>query len=274
LYIVFNRTQTGSDAGCQISTLNLSVQKGDKQMNAKGKITVKENKSKVTTATLMRLAGLSAMLAGICFIVMGMFHPVNDPVYVTTATWVNVHIVATFLGFFGLLGMVGLYARQVEKSGWLGLAGFILLSLWFGLIVPFCFIEAFILPRLVTSSPAFVSGWLGMFTGIPSQVDLGILPTLWNISGPLYILGPLLFGVATFRAGVLPRWAGGLLVLGALLIPVGGMVPPEYQPEVALIPVGLAFAWLGFALFAERREKSSESMLDQAAIQPEAGKVA
>jgi hypothetical protein len=34
---------------------------------------------------------------------------------------------------------------------------------------------------------------------------------LWNISGPMYILGPLLFGIATFRARVLPRWAGGLL---------------------------------------------------------------
>ena len=34
--------------------------------------------------------------------------------------------------FFGLLGMAGLYARQAEKSGWLGLAGFLLFSLWLG----------------------------------------------------------------------------------------------------------------------------------------------
>jgi hypothetical protein len=171
---------------------------------------------------------------------------------------VNVHIFATFLGFFGLFGMAGLYARQAEKSGWLGLAGFLLLSIWFGLIMPFCFVEAFILPRLTTESPAFVAGFLGMFTGIPSEVDLGVLPTLWNISGPLYIFGPLLFGIATFRARVLPRWAGGLLALGALLIPVSGLVPPEYQPEIALIPIGLAFSWLGYALFSERRETASE----------------
>jgi hypothetical protein len=88
-----------------------------------------------------------------------------------------------------------------------------------------------------------------MFTGIPSAVDLGILPTLWNLSGPLYIVGPLLFGIATFRASVLPRWAGALLALGAILVPIGAVVPPEYQPEVALIPVGLAVAWLGVALF-------------------------
>ena len=226
-------------------------------MNTKGKISSKGNKTKITASTLMRLAGLSAILAGLCFIVIGMFHPVNVPSSVTTATWVNVHIFATALGFFGLFGMAGLYARQVEESGWMGLAGFLLFSVWMTLVTGFSFVEAFILPRLVTESPAFVVGILGMFSSIPSPVDLGILPTLWNISGPMYILGPLLFGVATFRAGILPRWAGALLVLGAVLVPVSALVPPEYQPKI-MIPVGLALAWLGYALFSERREKASE----------------
>ena len=242
-------------------------------MNTNRKTAARESKTLTSTPALMHWAGVSAMAAGLCLIVIGIFHPLNVPSSVTTATWVNVHIVATLLGFFGLLGIVGLYARQVEESGWLGLAGFILLSLWFGLIIPFCFIEAFILPGMVTAWPAFVAGWLGMFTGLPSEVDLGILPTLWNISGPMYILGPLLFGIATFRARVLPRWAGGLLVLAALLIPVGAMVPAEYQPEVALIPVGLAFAWLGYALFAERREKVVERV-PASSIHPEPGKAA
>ena len=42
-------------------------------MNAKGKISSKE--TKMTAATLMRLAGVSAILAGLCFIIIGMFHP-------------------------------------------------------------------------------------------------------------------------------------------------------------------------------------------------------
>ena len=226
-------------------------------MNAKGKTSIKENKTKITSPTLMRLAGLSAILAGLCFIVIGMFHPVNVPESVTTATWVNVHIFATALGFFGLFGMAGLYARQAEKSGWLGLAGFVLFTVWMTLVSGFSFVEAFILPRLATESPAFVAAILGMFSSLPSQVDLGILPTLWNISGPLYIFGPLLFGIATFRARVFPRWAGALLVLGAVLIPVGAVVPPAYQPKI-MIPVGLALGWLGYALFSERREKAAE----------------
>jgi hypothetical protein len=189
-----------------------------------------------------------------------MFHPENIPASVTTATWMNVHIAATALGIFGLVGMAGLYIRQKEKIGWLGLAGLLLLGGWFVLISVFSYIEAFVLPRLATESPKFVEGFLGMFTGIPSEVDLGVLPTLWNVSGPMFILGPLLFGIATFRAAVLPRWAGVLLSLAAILVPVGGMFPHEYQTKIAMIPIGLVMTWLGYALFAERRERSSEAV--------------
>lgn len=243
-------------------------------MNAKGKKSNKESKTKMTASTLMRLAGVSAVMAGLCFIIIGMFHPENIPSSVTTVIWVNVHIAATALGFFGLFGMAGLYARQVEKSGWLGLTGFLLFSVWFVLISGFSFVEAFILPHLAAESPAFVESLLGMFTGVPSTVELGILPTLWNVSGPMYILGALLFGIATFRAGVLPRSAGGLLTLAAVLVPVGGMFPHEYQAKIAMIPVGLAMAWLGLALFTERREKPSAALSEQRTGALESSKVA
>ena len=241
-------------------------------MNTRGTNSNKESKTKMTTSTLMRLAGLSAMLAGLSSIVVGMFHPLNIPSSVTTATWVNVHIFAIAMGFFGLFGLVGLYARQAEKSGWLGLAGFVMFSTWLALMMPFSFVEAFILPHLAAGLPAFVEGFLGMFTGIASEIELGVLPTLWTISGPLYIFGPLLFGIATFRARVLPRWAGALLVFGAVLVPVGALVPPEYQPRI-MLPVGLALVWLGYALFSERREKASQPAAARSA-QPEPSQVA
>ena len=218
---------------------------------------------KLTPSSLMRLAGLSAVVAGLCFLVIGMFHPLNEPSAVN-ATWVNVHIAATALGFFGLFGMAGLYARQVEESGWLGLAGFLLFTVWMTLVCGFSFVEAFILPKLATESPAFIAGWMGMFSGAPSAVDLGILPMLWNISGPMYILGPVLFGIATFRAHVLPRWAGALLALNAVLVPLGALVPPEYQPKIIMIPIGLALAWLGYALWAERPAQVSKPVLGTA----------
>ena len=242
-------------------------------MNTKGITAIKESKTIMTASTLMRLAGLSTTLAGLGFIIVGMFHPLNIPASVTTDTWINVHIVAIAMSFFGMFGMAGLYARQAEKSGWLGLIGFVMFSLWLALVMCFSFIEAFILPRLAASSPIFIEGILGMYSGVASQIDLGILPTLWAISGPLYIVGPLLFGIAIFRAGTLPRWAGAFLAIASLLTPVAALVPAELEPKV-MIPVGLALVWLGYALFSERREKLSESLLDQKTVKPELSKVA
>ncbi|HEX2994032.1 MAG TPA: hypothetical protein VHP14_04390 [Anaerolineales bacterium] len=243
-------------------------------MNAKGKTSIKENKTTMTASALMHWAGVSAMAAGLCFLVIGMFHPVNELSAVTTPTWVNVHLFAFALGSIGVFGMAGLYARQAEKAGWLGLAGFILFSVWMIVISGVSFVEAFILPRLVSVSPAFVEGFLGMFSGLPSQIDFGILPTLWTISNPMYLLGPLLFGIATFRAGILPRWAGALLIVGATLGPVSALlIPAEYQARV-MLPNGLALLWLGYALFAEHREKITEAVRDQRTVKPEPSEVA
>ena len=240
-------------------------------MNANRQTTVvqgntKERIPKMSASSLMRLAGLSAVVAGLCFLVIGIFHPLNEPSAVN-ATWVNVHIAATALGFFGLFGMAGLYARQVEESGWLGLAGFLLFTVWMTLVCGFSFVEAFILPTLATESPAFIAGWMGMFRGAPSAVDLGILPMLWNISGPMFILGTVLFGIATFRARVLPRWAGAVLALNGVLVPLGALVPPEYQPKIIMIPIGLALAWLGYTLWSERRERAAEAVAGRAGAQ-------
>ena len=211
----------------------------------------------MNTQNLIRWAGVSAMVAGICYVVVGIFHPPNVLSSVTTTQWAIVHVLATAMCFFGILGMAGLYTRQAEKTGWLGRAGFVLLSLWFALILGFSFVETFLLPQLATEAPTFVDGFLGMFTSTASEMNLGALPTLWMLTAPLYMLGGLLFGIATFRAGILPRWAGGLLVLGTALAPVAALLPLEHQPKVAL-PVGIALAWLGYALWSERREEAAE----------------
>jgi hypothetical protein len=207
--------------------------------------------SETKKTTLFRLAGLSALIAGICYTLVGLLHPPNVAVSVTTTRWELVHVLACAVSFFGLLGMAGLYARQAKRSGWLGLVGFVLFSLWLVLIMGFSFVEAFVLPQIATGTPAFVDGWMKMFNGGTSSINMGVLPTLWTLTGPLYILGGLLFGVATFRAGILPRWAGALLALGTLMAPLAKPLSLAAQPKIA-IPVGVALAWLGYALWSER----------------------
>ncbi len=210
----------------------------------------------ITVAQLIRLAGVSALLAGMCYVFVGIFHPPNVPSSVAGTRWAIVHVVACAMCFFGLLGMAGLYARQATKAGWLGLAGFVMFSIWLVLIMGFSFVEAFILPRLATAQPAFVVSWMGMLTGSAHKFNLGALPAVWTITAPIYMLGGLLFGIATFRAGVLPRRAGVLLAIGTVLAPVAGLLPNASQPKIA-IPVGLALAWLGYALWSEERGETS-----------------
>ena len=207
---------------------------------------------KMTNSTLFRLAGLSALLAGICYTLVGIFHPANIPSSVTTTRWEIVHFLACAMSFFGVLGLTGIYVRQAEKTGWLGLIGFILFSLWLVLIMGFSFVEAFILPHIATSTPGFVVSWMGMFNGPAGKFDIGSLATVWKLTGPLYIFGGLLFGIATFRAGILPRWAGALLAISTVLAPIGALLPNASQPKLA-IPVGIALAWLGYALWSEKQ---------------------
>jgi hypothetical protein len=207
-------------------------------------------------STLMRGAGLSALVAGMCYVLVGIFHPANVPSSVTTTRWEVVHVIACAMSFFGLLGLAGLYVRQARRAGRLGLVGYVLLSFWLVLIMGFSFVEAFVLPRIATVAPGFVQSWMGMFNGPAGTFDIGALPTVWTLSAPALILGGVLFGIATFRAHVLPRWAGALLAASTAVAPVAALLPNGSQPKIA-IPMGFALAWLGYALWADPGTESA-----------------
>jgi len=204
-------------------------------------------------------------LAGICYVGVGLLHPANLPSSVTTTRWATAHFLMCAACFFGLLGMAGLYARQAVRSGWLGLVGFVMLSLWLVIVMGFSFVEAFLLPGAGTVTPAFIESWMAMFNGTASTVNLGILPTLWTLTAPLYILGGLSFGIATFRARILPRGAAVLLAAGTAAAPVAVLLSLDAQPRMA-IPVGLALAWLGYALLTERRTPTPQLSERAAAV--------
>lgn len=218
------------------------------------------NRKKITTSSLIRLAGMSAMVGGIFYVVVGLFHQPNILSSVTTTQWAIVHVVATAMCFLFLLGITGLYAKQAEKVGWLGLVGFVLYSLNWMLTAPFTFAEVSILPTLATEAPKLAEDFIGIFTSSAGEANFAVLANVWMLTGAMNILGGLLLGIATFRAGILPRWAAGLLAVGSVLGPVAALLlPPEHEPKVA-VPVGVALAWLGYALWSDRRDQASESV--------------
>jgi hypothetical protein len=206
----------------------------------------------ITNTNLLRLAGLSALVAGACYVLVGLVHPANVPASVGSGSWGTVHVIACAMSFFGVLGLAGIYARQAARTGWLGLVGYVLLTFWMVLIMGFSFVEAFVLPQIASENPAFVDGWMKVFNGGTSAVSMGVLPALWTMAAPAYMLGGLLFGIATFRARVLPRGAAVLLAAGTVLAPLAAMLSLSAQPKMA-IPMGLGLAWLGYALLVERR---------------------
>ncbi len=210
----------------------------------------------MNTSNLIRWAGLAAMGAGIIFAGIQPIHPPAVLASVTTGAWAIINTLKTAMCLLGLLGMAGLYARQVQEAGRLGLAGYLLFSLFYALTMPLAFAEAFILPLLATDAPTFVESFLGIFTGAPIEMNVGALPALYLFVGIMYTLGGLLFGIATFRAGILPRPAAGLLAVGAVAPIVFAALPHPLDRALA-VPMGLALVWLGWGLWSDRREHTA-----------------
>jgi hypothetical protein len=228
--------------------------------NRQAAVNPKERAMQVTPTNLIRWTGLAAVVAGLIYAGIQPIHPIDAAASVTTSAWAIITPLKTIMCYLFLLGIGGLYGRQVKEAGWLGLAGFLMLSLSWAIQSAFIFIEAFVLPPLAATSPVFVQAVLfGVITGRPTEVDLGALPALFAVLGVLYVLGGLLFGIATLRAGILSRWAAGLLAVASALTPLAAMFPHETQ-RLAGIPVGLALAWLGYSLWSERRGHAPASM--------------
>jgi hypothetical protein len=214
--------------------------------------THQESTVNTSASNLIRLAGLSAMAAGALFVLVQMIHPPELLSSVTTGSWVIVHCLSVAMCVLWLLGITGIYARQVVETGWLGLASYLVWSLFLVLTAAFTFAEAFILPVLATEAPTFVDDWLAIASGSAGGPNVRVLAIMYSLTGVLYLLGGILFGIVTFRARVLPRFAGGLLAVGTVM-PVAFVLVPHELLRLAAVPVGCALVWLGFALWSERR---------------------
>ncbi len=185
------------------------------------------------SSSLMRLAGLAAVLSGASSVIgdlLSLIVDLESTESAATAPYVIVFLLYLLGAVLLLLGLVGLYTSQSEAAGVLGLLGFLVAFLGTALVSGALWFELFITPSLATEAPELAEAELGLAGFILSFLSV--------------IVGWILFGVATLRARVYPRPAAVLLIVGAVVsfvpIPLSGVF------------LSVAVAWLGLVLFTGR----------------------
>ncbi len=194
----------------------------------------------MTFSRLIRWAGLAAVFSGVLSVVgdlLRLFVDVENSETATTVPYTLVFLMYLLGTALLLLGLVGLYTSQSEVAGVLGFVGFLAAFLGTVLLVGVLWFELFITPDLATRAPELAEAELGL-AGFILVFLLGII-------------GWLLFGVATLRAGVYPKLAVVLVMVGVVIsyfpIPLSGII------------FSAGIAWLGLLLFKDRYMASEQS---------------
>jgi hypothetical protein len=136
------------------------------------------------------------------------------------------------VNILGLWVLTGLYLRQREASGAFGLIAYAVQSFGMTLVVGFLFTQAFVLPELDTTQRA------AMFAG---PIGLAAFVALAIVT-----LGAMLFGIATLRARLFPRWTALLLMAGFIVVPIGAasshIVKTSGEVVLSTGLIGLSYA--------------------------------
>ncbi len=209
----------------------------------------------VTTTTLTRAAGLAAVAGGLLYIAVQVSHPHLNASFALTTEYAVRESIKIAMTVLSLIGITGIYLRQVKQTGVLGLIGYLLLAVGYLAIMSLQVVGLFVLPTFAASQPGYVNDvFTVVFSGTPVN-DIGRLHNLIQ-GGFAYIVGGTLFGIALFRAGVLARWAALLLSVGAVAT-VATASLPELTQRLFALPVGVALVGLGYSLWREQRTQST-----------------
>ena len=136
-----------------------------------------------------------------------------------------------------LWALLALHNRQSLATGALGLWGFVVAFFGTALLVGSVWTEVFVYPTLARVAPT-------VFTGQSAEASSLIIGK--NLSAYLFAIGIVLFGLATLKAGVYPRWAAALLVAS---IPATIFLPNTegtFSESIGQIMFGSAFMILGW----------------------------
>ena len=204
----------------------------------------------MSSTTLFRLSGLSLLLGGLLAIPYLLIHPNTSGLeYLSDPRTVPAHLLGLMTGLLVMLGLPGLYASQAKRAGVLGLVGTVAVFFCVALLDgTHEVIDSMVRPALATlpeAAPLLTEGG-----PLDSAMEDGPLGTIVAVAGPVFLLGLIVLGIATIRAGVLPRWVGVLPIVAALFVPLGFVVPS--LEGIAFSMPYLALGGLGLALMVQR----------------------
>jgi hypothetical protein len=211
----------------------------------------------ITPTTLTRSTAVAAVAAGTVFIGVQLKHPELTVAGVNTTEWVVRSSFKVLMAALALVGSTGMYLHQVKKMGLLGLIGYLLFAANWLVIGSVSFIAAYVLPSIDTTSTDYVRDVLAVASGGHAIGDIGALKTVLLVEAVLYLAGGLLFGIALFRTGVLPRWAAALLAVGGVVSAAQQLLPDPWFRLLAF-PNGIAMIGLGYALWRITGARSTQ----------------
>lgn len=207
----------------------------------------------MTTANLIRWSGLICVLAGVLYGVGAVLHPVGETLTaVNRSNWVPSHLVYWVSVLLLHLGLVGLYARQRETTGWLGLVGFILAFIGTSVVSSILLFVSTVLPLIASDTPAIFEQAMTFPAFVATVFVLG------------FGLGWMLVGVMIMRDSDLPSWSGLLLIVGVGLFVGSEAIPFGTTLAHTLVTVGdilfaLGLVWIGYTLWSEKQETATYS---------------
>jgi hypothetical protein len=204
----------------------------------------------MSTKNLSRWSGIACILAGVLLALATLVHPSRETpriILEQELPLIVAHWLYTFFCGFFLLGLPGLYSAQSERAGRLGLVSFLMLffgTLFFAVANDY----GFIAPVLAAQAPA-------MLDAINAYPHVAALNGLLIVG---FFLGLIFFGIATLRAGLLPRQTGIFMAIGSPLYLVGGALGQllyEALWTVAILgalAIGLGLVWAGYSLWSSK----------------------
>ena len=189
---------------------------------------------------LIRWSGLALLVAGILWL-LSIFHPPATLDGMLAPAWGPSHYVTAVASVFLVFGLIGLYAYQVAKVGWLGLIAFILTLTANAMLTSAELFGGALAPTLA-ANPATQSLVNPQQAG-PFVIVNGVIVVLATV-------GNILLGIAIIRAGVLPRWAGLLIIIGYVFLAFGiGLPALAIISPVGIVLSGLGYAWCGYSIW-------------------------